>query len=506
MDKTEFLKEFTAWTQEKGFIWGPEPEIYGGLAGFYTYGPMGKLLKNKIENTIRKTFTSNGFWEMEGPTVLPNPVWKASGHLDTFKDPVITCSKCNASFRADKIIQEKYDVPADAFSTDEMLAFIQEKKITCPSCSSPFKPHIEKISLMMATKVAGVDAAMRPETATVTYLPYKRFYTFFRKKLPIGVFQIGKAYRNEISPRQSITRGREFTQAEGQLFIDPQEKNNWAQYEPIKKDILPLWTWQDQKAETMSDPMSLETAIANGQIKTQAYAWAVWLAYQHFRNMGIPPERIRIRQHHPDEKAFYADDAWDIEVRTNAYGWMEMCGVHDRTDYDLTQHEEHSGAILEAARENGEKFKPHIIEIAFGSDRPTFAILDTFYDKKEKDEGKSIFEVPYHLAPIDIAIFPLVKKEPLLSNGEKIKKLLEKEFIIDYDISGTIGKRYLRAAEVGTPYSLTIDFEGITVRDRDSEKQIRVEEENLRDTMRNLLNKAVAFEDAGTLIESKVSE
>ncbi len=500
MTKPEFLKEFTSWVQEKGFIWGPEPELYGGLAGFYTYGPMGKLLKNKIENSVRKVFTSNGFWELEGPTVLPNIVWKASGHLDTFKDPVILCSKCNASFRPDKLIQEHHDVPADSFTNEELLDFINENKITCPSCGGTFKQEIERLSLMMKTVVAGQEAALRPETATVTYLPYKRFHTFFRKKLPIGVFQIGKAYRNEISPRQSIVRGREFTQAEGQLFIDPQEKNKWELYEKIKSEKAPLWTKEDQIKEIMTKPMSFEEALKKGHIQTQAYAWAVWLAYNQFKAMGIPAEHIRLRQHQDDEKAFYAADAWDIEVKTNSYGWVEMCGIHDRTDYDLTQHGKFSKTELDAVRENGEHFIPHVLEIAFGTDRPTLGVLDIFYDKKEKDEGKTTFKVPYRLAPIDIAIFPLLKKEELLPRAEKIKKELEREFIINYDVSGTIGKRYLRAAELGTPYCITVDFEGVTIRDRDTEKQIRVPEEEITQIMRRLLNNEITFEEAGELI------
>lgn len=500
MAKQDFLKEFLSWTQEKGFIWGPEPEIYGGVAGFYTYGPMGKLLKNKIENSVRKVFTSNSFWELEGPTVLPNIVWKASGHLDTFKDPVILCGKCNASFRADKLIQEDHDVQADSFTDQEMLDFIKEKKIKCPNCDGNLKTEIERISLMMKTTVAGKEAALRPETATVTYLPYKRFYTFFRKKLPIGVFQIGKAYRNEISPRQNIIRGREFTQAEGQLFIDPQEKNNWEPYEKIKNEKVPLWTKEDQQQEIVTPTMTFDAAIKKKHIQTKAYAWAVWVAYNQFKSMGIPQENIRLRQHQDDERAFYASDAWDIEVKTNSYGWIEMCGIHDRGNYDLTQHAEYSKTELDATRENGEKFIPNIIEIAFGTDRPTLAILDTFYDKKEKEQGKTTFKIPYRLAPIDIGIFPLLKKEELLERAEKIKEKLEKEFIISYDVSGTIGKRYLRAAELGVPHCITIDFEGITIRDRDSEKQIRIPEEAVLDVIRRLHNNEISFEDAGELI------
>jgi glycyl-tRNA synthetase len=508
-DKTnDEEKEFISFIQEFGLIWGPSPEIYGGLAGFYTYGPIGKLLKNKVENGVRRIFNANGLRELEGPTVLPDIVWKASGHLDTFSDRIIKCKKCKSVFRADKLIEENYDVSADSFSDEKILSFIKEKGIKCPSCKGGFEEKIERQSLMMKTKVAGEEASLRPETATVTYLPFLRFYNFFRRKLPIGVFQIGKAYRNEISPRQHVLRGREFTQAEGQIFVDPLTKNNWERYQEIKNEKLPFWDYKSQEQEKEVNNISIEDALKAGFIKSQAYGWCIWLAYTQFVNFGIPKERIRLRQHHPNEKAFYADDAWDIEVKLNNYGWTELCGVHDRTDYDLKQHSKFSGKELVAIRENGEKFTPHVLEIAFGTDRPTYALIDIFYEKKSEEEGKTMFKVPYNMAPMDVSIFPLVKKPELLKVSEKIKEDLEKEFIIDYDISGSIGKRYLRSATLGTPYAVTIDFDSLekedaTLRDRDTEQQIRVKIKDLRETIRKLINGEINFQDAGKLVETR---
>src|SRR3989338_6048664 len=509
--ETQEEKEFLSFISEAGLIWGPEPEIYGGFAGFYTYGPLGKLLKNKVENAVRKIFNSNGLRELEGPTVLPDIVWKASGHLETFKDRTIKCSKCKATFRADKLIEENFDVSADSFSNDKILAFIKEKGIKCPSCKSNFENSIETESLMMKTKVAGQDASLRPETATVTYLPYPRLYNNFRRKIPFGVYQIGKAYRNEISPRQHVLRGREFTQAEGQMFVDPLTKNNWEQFEEIKKEKMPFWDYKSQEENKEVKEITIEEALKKGLIKSQAYGWCIWLAYTQFKNFGIPKERIRLRQHHPEEKAFYADDAWDIEVKLNNYGWTEMCGVHDRTDYDLKQHSSFSKINLDAIRENGEHFVPHILEIAFGTDRPTYALIDLFYDKKSAEEGKTTFKIPYQMAPIDISIFPLMKKPELTNLSKQVKEILEKEFIIDYDTSGSIGKRYLRSAMSGTPYAITIDYDSIenkdvTVRDRDSEKQIRVKIADLKDVLRKLINSELAFEKAGKLVETRVKE
>ena len=493
-------KDFTSFIQESGLIWGPSPEIYSGLAGFYTYGPLGKLLKNNVEGSVRKTFNKEGLKEIEGPTVLPNSVWKASGHLDTFQDRVIECSKCNAVFRPDKLIEENYDVSADAFSDKEILKFIKDKNILCPSCKGKFKEEVNKSNLMMETKVGGVNASLRPETATGTYLPFLRYYNYFRKKLPFGVFQIGKAYRNEISPRQNVLRGREFTQAEGQIFVDPNEKNNWEKFDSVKNVELPFWTETDQKKNKMTKKITVGDALDKKYFKSKAYGWCIWLAYTQFTNFGIPADKIRIRQHHSDEKAFYADDAWDIELNLNNYGWIEVCGVHDRTDYDLTQHSKASGVDFSIKREDGTKFIPHVLEIAFGTDRPTYALIDLFYEKKDEKEGKTSFNVPYHIAPIQVSIFPLVKKDELKEVALKIKDELEKEFIVDYDISGSIGRRYLRSSVAGTPLAVTIDFESledesVTLRDRNTSEQKRIKINLLSNTIRKLILEEINFSD-----------
>ena len=352
---------------------------------------------------------------------------------------------------------------------------------------------------MMKTKVAGIESSLRPETATVTYIPFKRYYEFFRRKLPVGIFQIGKAFRNEISPRQSVLRGREFTQAEGQLFIDPSKKNDWERYELIKKEKLPIWDYKLQKAEKAQIMMSVADGIKKKLFQSKAYAWCVWLAYKQFINMGIPEDRIRIRQHHPDEKAFYADDAWDIEIKLNSFGWTEVCGIHDRTDYDLLQHSKFSKQNLTAKNDENKDITPHVLEIAFGIDRPLFALLDLFYSKMGKKEGKTMFKLPYHLAPVDVAVFPLMKKEGMPEKANEVKVQLESDFVVEYDQSGSIGKRYLRAAESGTAYCITVDHDSlkddtVTLRDRDSEEQKRVKISELNNLIRELLKGTVKFE------------
>src|SRR3989338_1905753 len=487
MQNEQFLKDLHAFMQSKGFVYGPFPEIYNGVSGFYAYGPLGKLLKNKIENSVRSIFFSNGFRELECPTVVPDIVWEASGHLNTFTDQTVECSKCKSIFRVDKLIEEVTNKETASWSDKQFLEIIKKEKITCPSCKGAFKEEVKAYNLMMKTDVAGKPFSLRPETATVTYLPFKRLNEYFRK-LPFAVFQIGKAYRNEISPRQHLLRCREFTQAEAQLFIDPKEKNNWEKYELVKKEKLPLYTSHHQEKNFKLENISLEEKIKHKHIKTKAYAWCLFLAYKQFLSMGIPKDRIRIRQHLDDERAFYADDAWDIEINLNSFGWTETCGIHDRIDYDLKKHSEFSKQDLVATRDDGSKFIPHILEIAFGTDRPTFTLMDLFYEKKEEKEGKSMFKIPYNMAPIDVAVFPLMKKDKLPEFAKKVKELLEKEFVVDYDENGSIGKRYLRAAESGAPYCITVDYDSlkqndITVRDRDTEKQVRVKINELKDKL-----------------------
>ncbi|MBS3112809.1 glycine--tRNA ligase [Candidatus Woesearchaeota archaeon] len=498
MANHEFVQHFNAFLHQKGFVWGPSPEIYGGLAGFYTYAPLGKLLKNNVENTIRDIFHKNHFWEVECPSIMQKEVWKASGHLEGFTDPLIKCSKCNSNFRVDGLIEETIgtEIPIGEMSNPEILKLIEEKNIKCPNCKEQLEKKITKHNLMMKTTV-GVDteAYNRPETATTTYLPFPRYLTHFRERLPFGVFQIGKAFRNEISPRQHLMRMREFTQAEGQLFLFPDQKQDYEPYEKIKNKKLPLWPHKVWSHNKPLEEISVKDAIELGYFKNKAYAWLVHLSYELFTSMGIPAEKIRLRQHNPKEKAFYADDAWDLEIRLNSFGWMECCGIHDRTDYDLKQHAKHSGKKLEARDENNVIQVPHVLEIAFGTDRPTYALLDIFYEYKDKEEGKTKFNVPYKLAPVKVAIFPLMKKDNLPEKAEEIYQELSKQFQCKYDQSGSIGKRYLREDESGTPFCITIDYDTlekgtVTIRDRNTAKQEIIKINNILKTVKEKLDEA----------------
>jgi len=494
-----FMNKLVAFTQERGFVWGPSPELYGGLAGFYDYGPLGKLLKNNVENKLRNVFALYDFWEVECPTIMPAPVWKASGHLGHFTDPLITCSKCNANFRVDKLIEEQF--PDTHVAPEDYLQFFNEKNITCPTCKGAFVQEIKQHNLMMRTTIGlDIEAYNRPETATTTYLPFNRYFDYFRKKVPFGVYQIGKAYRNEISPRQFTLRMREFTQAEAQLFIFGDQKREFEQFERIKNRQLPFWPSNHQQKEEKPELITVEEALNKKFLKNKAYAFTLALAAELFLSIGIPVERMRLRQHHDDEKAFYADDAWDIEVKLNSFGWTEMCGVHDRTDYDLKQHGAAAKKELTVSDETHKKEVPHILEIAFGPDRMVFAILDLAYNPKDEAEGKTTLHVPNFLAPIQVQIFPLVKKDGMPEKARAIFEELVGEFTCSYDESGSVGRRYLRAAQQGTPYCVTVDGQTteddtVTLRDRDTEKQVRIHSRELATTLHSLLKGKTTFEN-----------
>jgi glycyl-tRNA synthetase len=496
----DFSDVITGLAKKRGFFWGPSPEIYGGSSGFYDLGPLGKLLKNRLENTIRTSFVKANFWEVECPTVSIEAVWKASGHLDGFIDPVTQCTKCGQVYRADNlIVEEKPDAQIAGQTIDELTQTIQDLGILCPSCKSPLGP-VESYNLMMKTRLGlEQDAYLRPETATTTYLLFKRFLTFFRDRLPMSVFQIGKAYRNEISPRQGMLRLREFTQTEGQIFILEEDEMNWPQYDSIKDEQLPLLSnkaQQDRKTEAVT--MKVSDAIKKKHFQKPAYAWCVHLAYSIFRGMGFSEDKLRLRQHLPTEMAHYARDAWDLEIHTQSYGWVECCGIHDRGDYDLTRHQEFSKEKLSVSV-NKQPIVPNVLEIAFGIERPLYCLIDNAFQPESEARDTDWLQFPPEIAPIQVAVFPLMGKDELQSPAHEIyDEIMEAGLIVQYDVGGSIGRRYRRQDEVGTPFCITIDYttleDGtVTIRDRDSMDQIRVHRSELTQVLRKLIRGQIQF-------------
>ena len=485
------VNTFNSLVKRRGFIWGPSPEIYGGLAGFYSYGPAGMALKNNILNLFRRELRYFGFGEVECPTIMPEIVWSASGHLERFIDPVLKCKNCSTIYRVDKFLQENLpDLMIDGLSTEEMEKLIRKHELNCPKCESAFS-KIEEYNLMLKTSVGNnVTAYLRPETATTTYLLFNRLDQDARRQYPIKVFQFGKAYRNEISPRQGVLRMRAFDQFELQMFISKHQEMESEDFEEIKHSTLPLLDWKLQE-KGISKPkfISLDKAISDKILKKPAYAYCLYIGYYLTKILGIPEGVIRLRQHSINERAHYADDAWDLEIKTRQFGWVEICGIHDRTDYDLRRHGEFSKQNFEVSMGDDPKIKevPQVLEIAFGIDRILYTLLETSFNV---EEGRIILKLNPILAPNTVAVFPLVRnKENIRNLALNIhRELLKNRIGSFFDAAGSIGKRYRRQDELGTKWCITIDYESledntVTIRERDSMEQTRIKISNLSQTI-----------------------
>ena len=476
------IDAFNSLLRRRGFIWGPSPEIYGGVAGFYSYGPAGKALKNNILSLFRRELRAYGFNEVECPEIMPRKVWEASGHLERFIDPVFRCKKCETMVRADKFLQEHLpNESVDGLSYEDMEKLLQQNGLKCPKCDSSFG-KIEEYNLMLQTSVgSGLTAYLRPETATTTYLLFNRLNQDARRQYPIKVFQYGKAFRNEISPRQLVLRMRAFDQFEIQLFIGKEQEFNFDEYNDVNQNSLPLLDWKSQENKIIiPNKISLKEAVDMGILKKPAFAYCLYLGYHLTTKLGFPEKTIRLRQHSPKEMAHYADDAWDLEINTEQFGWVEICGIHDRTDYDLKRHGEFSNQNfkIQMGTNPNSKEIPQILEIAFGPDRIIYTLLETTFNILEE---RLVLNINPLLAPNKVAVFPLVKnKENILNLAKKVHKiLLDHRITSFFDSAGSIGKRYRRQDELGTPYCITIDYDSlddntVTIRYRDTMEQKRV--------------------------------
>jgi len=448
-------------------------------------------LKNNILSLFRRELRAFGFGEVECPTIMPEIVWKASGHLERFIDPVLKCKKCENLVRADKYLQELFpDLMIDGMSREKMEDMILKNDIRCSKCDYPFG-KIEEYNLMLKTQVgSSTTAYLRPETATTTYLLFNRLDQDARRQYPVKVFQYGKAYRNEISPRQQVLRMRAFDQFELQLFIGKEQEMEFEEYEDIKNVKMPLLDWrlQDQNIDT-PNMVSSEEALRSKILKKPAYAFCLYLAYHLAKLLGYPDEVIRYRQHSPNERAHYADDAWDLEIKTTQFGWVEICGVHDRTDYDLRRHGEFSNQNFEIPMSSDPKVKeiPQILEIAFGPDRIIYTLLESVFNVEEVKKGSRIvLKLIPELAPNSVAIFPLKRNDEKLTKlAKNIHKTMLRDRIFSfYDEKGAIGKLYRRQDELGTPFCITVDYDSlndntVTIRNRDSMQQIRLDTSEL---------------------------
>jgi len=491
----------------RGFTW-PASEIYGGVAGFYDYGPVGTLLKNRIANKWREFFViEEGFFEIDAPTVMPEDVFAASGHLDKFSDPMTECKKCGEVFRADLILEEATDKPADGLETKEIEYRLEKNNVKCPKCGGDLMP-VWDFNLMLRTDIGvgrnKVTGYLRPETAQGMFLPFKRLFDMARKKIPFGVAQIGRAYRNEISPRRGLIRMREFNQMEVEVFINNKKKNRFERFDRLASDklyFLPI-TLQKKKGGK-AKMLSVRTAVKK-KYMSQVMGYYLALSNRFLISLGITKNKIRYRQHLKTELAHYSSDAWDIEIWFPHFkDWTEVCQVSDRTDYDLSRHASASRQDMNVMDEE-EKILPHVIEPSFGLDRVFLATL--IYNLVQDKRDWIWFNFPRDVSPMEVAVFPLVSKDKLPEKAKDVfEKLRDNRFYVFYDESGSIGRRYARQDEIGTPFCVTVDHQTlkdktVTLRDRDTKKQVRLNIKELPETIRKLLNYEIDFKKAGKLV------
>jgi glycyl-tRNA synthetase len=461
MNNTEkTMDKIVALCKGRGFVYAGS-EIYGGLANTWDYGPLGVELKNNIKRAWWKKFIQESPYNVGlDSAILMNPqTWVASGHVSGFSDPLLDCKECKARFRADQLIEDAVkakgeNIAVDGWDNEQMLEYINQHKIACPKCGKLNFTDIRKFNLMFktfqgVTEDSSSEIYLRPETAQGIFVNFKNVQRTTRKKIPFGIGQIGKSFRNEITPGNFTFRTREFEQMELEFFCEPGENLKWFHY------------WREFCKNWLID-------------------------------LGIKEENLRLRDHSKEELSHYSNATTDIEFLF-PFGWGELWGIADRTDFDLKQHSEHSGEKLEYLDPvTNEKYIPHCVEPSLGADRVTLAFLVEAYDEEKINETDTRVVLRFHpaLAPIKAAVLPLSKK--LGDEAIKIYERLSKKYMCEYDEAGSIGRRYRRQDEIGTPFCITFDFESledhsVTVRKRDTMEQIRIHIDNLEKFLDDML-------------------
>ena len=498
------MKKVVEVCKRRGIIY-PTAEIYGSMSGFWDYGPVGTRIKKNIEYYWREFFLDSGdhIVEIDGSVVLPESVFEASGHLGSFVDPIAQCKKCKSIHRADHLIEEKTKKFVEGKTTDELTRTIRDEKITCPKCGSALD-DVRMFNLMLKTEVSaagGQAAYLRPETAQNIFTSFKRVFLSSRGKLPFGIAQLGHSFRNEISPRHFVIRVREFNQFEIEMFIDPDNADDCPGFDAVAKTKLNFFT-QDAQHKKTGKPTSVTAANA---LKKKLIP-NKWLAYfmakemQFYQGLGIPAASLRHRHMLPEETPHYSKGNFDMEIEFD-FGWKETVGNAYRGDYDLQKHMKHSRTDMSVVVD-GKKVVPHVVEPSFGLER-TFAgmLLHTF--REDKKRGWDWFAFPPRVAPYTIAVLPLMKKQKLPEKAkETIGQLKQVKYDVFYDETGSIGKRYARMDEIGVPYCATVDYQTlkddtVTLRDRDTTKQVRVQTKDLCSVLWKLVNGTAKFEKVG---------
>ncbi len=485
----------------RGFFWQAS-EIYGSISGLYDYAPIGTMLKRNWESLWRSYFIglSDDFFEIETTDIMPENVFVASGHLKNFTDPIVRCTKCGTTFRADHILEDVLKESFEGLTPEEMTNLIKKHNLKCEKCSGALE-DVGTLNMMFPLSI-GVEkpatAYLRPETAQGPYVNFKRTFEVMRKKLPLGLAVIGKAYRNEISPRNTLLRMREFTQAELQIFFDPDKINEHERFDEVKDYPVRIFPVENRESGRI-DEVKI-SALTKKLPRFYLYHMAKMQQF-YLDVLKLPKEKLRFRELSDEERAFYNKYHYDVELQLNI-GWKEIAGLHYRTDHDLGGHQKISKQDM-AINIDGKKFIPHVLELSFGVDRNILALLDVCY-KEEKE--RALFSFPRILSPFDCAVFPLVNKDRLPEKAIEIKEMLKKSgFSLFYDDSGSIGRRYRRMDEIGAAICITTDHrtledDTVTIRDRDSMKQVRVRAKDLDNTIKRFLQ-GEKMENLGEIVK-----
>ena len=578
---TDKYEKISALARRRGFFW-PSYEIYGGVSGFINWGPLGSVMKRKIEDKFRDIFIRRlGLYEIETPIISPEIVFKASGHLQSFREPMVECSKCRRRFRADHLLQEFAKLPSqetERMGLKEINEALEKHEIRCPDCGGPLTEPRYFLTMFKTTIGPYSDAVGygRPEAAQGIFVEFRRLYEQVREKLPVGFAVIGHALRNEISPRQGPMRLREFTIIDLELFIDP-DAAECPFLKQVENETLNLVLAEERiKGSEKPVKLTVREALDKGVIKMEWQAFFMALAKRFLIELGVPEEKQRFIEKLEWERAHYSVQGFDQEVYLERWGWVEVSGFNDRTDFDLKGHMRESGADMRVfklqettrirkerivkpviskigktfreetprvldllskvdpkeieeqfekqgffmmgnfkilpshvqfeereIKERGRRFIPHVIEPSFGSDRLTYVTLEYAYTVKD---GRVVLKLPRDIAPVQLAVLPLVQKDGLPERAREVyEMLIEEGFSAEYDEAGSIGRRYARFDEIGTPLCITVDYQTleddtVTVRDRDSWEQVRSDAGNLPRLLWDFFRFKIDFHDLGRAV------
>ncbi len=579
-DKFEIISEIA---KRRGFFW-PSFEIYGGVSGFMTLGPLGATLKRRIENRLRDSFIREvGLFEIETPVIMPGKVFEASGHVNAFKEPMVECRDCKRKFRADHLLLEfagMKETDTEKLNLQELMDEINKRKIRCPECGGNFDEPKQFLT-MFTTTIGPYSEAVgygRPEAAQGIFVEYKRIYEYTREKLPFGVAIIGHALRNEISPRQGPIRLREFTIMDLEFFFDPEDPQ-CTMLEEVEDETLRLLP-TERLLKGIEEPIEItvKEALSKKLIATEWQAFFMALSRRFLARLGVPKDKQRFIEKFDWERAHYSMQGYDQQVYLERWGWVEVSGHNYRTDYDLKHHMEFSGVDLTAfqkygktvvkeetkikpimskigpvfkekasevvkllssvdpeemekafekqnfytvdsfkilpehvkithkkVKKKGRRFIPHVVEPSFGSDRLFYVTLEYAYRTKE---DRTLLALPRDLAPVEVAVFPLMSKDGLSEKAKQVYQMLvDAGFTVEYDESGSIGRRYARADEIGTPLGVTVDYRTlkdntVTIRDRDTWRQVRNKIDELSALFHSYFCCKIEFEKLGQLVKS----